>query len=317
MTSAAQVRRILALVPYLQQHPGVAVADVAKVFKVTTRQLRADLRIMWFVGVGPGMLIDVDMDAVESEGVIHLSNAGFLSRPMRFTLDEALSLIVALQTVRGLTTGDLADVVDSAIAKLRRISHTDDTGVQVVVSSGTERVRATLAEAIENGRAVRLEYDGASRGATTEPLADPVRLMTRAGIGYLQAWNNDVAEWRTYRLDRIAAVTVTDQPVGVHPAPPDEDFDWLEHGTAVTLLLDREARWVAEYYPVKSARDTPEGLRVEMSVIDPGWLDALLLRLGGSAAAIEPEPAASARRSAQDVLDCYAAAGLLDPIPGG
>ncbi|WP_028709347.1 helix-turn-helix transcriptional regulator [Propionicicella superfundia] len=310
MTSQEQVRRILALTPYLLQHPGVAVAEVARVFGVTARQVRSDLEVLWMVGPGPGLLTEIDMDALDSEGVIHLSNASFLARPMRFTPDEALSLSVALRTVRELAAGEQAAVVDAAIAKLSGAAPAADEIVQVVLASGREDVRDALNAAIENGQAVRLVYDGARRGSTTEPVVDPAQLYTRDGVGYLRAWSHDAGAWRTYRLDRIAEATPTGRPVGAHPEPPADDTDWLARGTTVTLMLDRPARWVAEYYPVRSVAETPGGLRVELSVLDQGWLDALLLRLGGDATVVEDDAAAAVREAARAALAAYAGAGL-------
>lgn len=312
MTSRAQVRRLMALVPYLQQHPGVTVATVAELFSVTPRQIVADLHIAWMVGLGPGMLIDIDMDALEGEGTIHLTNAEFLSRPTRFTPDEATSLVVALRSVRELAPTELVPAVDSAIAKLRGATSSTDEPVHVYVASGDADTRTVLGRAISDDVAVRLTYDGARRGATTEPTVDPRRLFTRDGVGYLRGWDVEAGDWRTYRLDRIHDVEVTDQPVSPHPAPPAEDEDWLAGGTTVTLLLDHSARWVAEYYPVRRVQDTTDGLQVELSVIDQSWLNALLLRLAGSARVLEPGPAAATQSAARTVLDAYRAAGLLD-----
>src|SRR5690606_10397169 len=98
-----QVRRLLALLPYLLAHPGARVADVARVFGITEKQLIADLGVLWFCGL-PGMMpgdyIEVDMDAVEGEGTIHVSNADYLARPMRLSADEVLGLLVALRVLR-------------------------------------------------------------------------------------------------------------------------------------------------------------------------------------------------------------------------
>lgn len=312
MTSEDQVRRILLLAPYLQKHPGAAIADVARRFGVTARELRADLGVLWMVGPGPGLMTEVDMDALDSEGVIHVWNVALPERPMRFTPDEALSLSVALLTLRELAAGELAAVVDSTLSKLSAVAPAVDESVQVDLAGGSERVRETLTEAITTGRSVRLVYDGARRGATTEPLVDPRLQFTRDGVGYLRAWSHDADDWRTFRLDRIADVTATDRKAGMHPEPAAEAEDWLAGGTTATLLLDRPARWVAEYYPVRSVSETSDGLRVELSVIDQGWLDALVLRLGGDAIVIEDAPASAVRSAAQDVLAAYVAAGLTD-----
>lgn len=72
------------MVPYLQAHPDIGVAEVAADFGITRRQLLADLNVLWMCGLPGGLpddLIEIDMDAAESEGVIHLNNADYLSRP--------------------------------------------------------------------------------------------------------------------------------------------------------------------------------------------------------------------------------------------
>src|SRR4051794_28480805 len=54
--------RLLALVPYLQAHQGILIADAAADFAVTEQQLRRDLQLLWMCGLpghGPGDLIDL------------------------------------------------------------------------------------------------------------------------------------------------------------------------------------------------------------------------------------------------------------------
>lgn len=314
MRSTDQVARILALIPLLQRRPGADVAEVAREFGITPRQLDADLKVIWMIGLpGPGQLIDVDMDALESDGVIHIGNADVLTRPVRFTPDEALGLVVALQSVRALAGDDLAPVVESALAKLQGVSghHAQDT--RVLIASGEQRIRTDLAAAITDRVAVELTYDGAARGGTTQPLVDPERLFVTAGAGYLQAWNREAAAWRTYRLDRIAAVTRTELPAGRHPSPPPAD-EWskrLDEAATVTVELRPAARWVAEYYPVTEVTEITEGtetgdtLRVVLPVVDRDWFVALALRLGPDARVVEPDVAAAVAAAAAATLAQY------------
>ncbi len=69
--SQDQVARLLALLPYLLSHPGAKVKDVARLFRVSERQLVRDLHVLWFSGL-PGLsmgdYIEVDMEAVEGAG---------------------------------------------------------------------------------------------------------------------------------------------------------------------------------------------------------------------------------------------------------
>jgi proteasome accessory factor C len=305
--AADQVTRILSLVPYLLAHDGVSLTEAARAFSVTPRQLKTDLLVIWMVGLpGPGQLFDVDMEAVDEEGVIHLSNVDVLHRPMRFTPDEAWALHVALQNVRALAIGGFADVVDQALTKLS--GTTPAAGdVQIMVARGSDSVREVLQQALDDGVAVRFTYHGAARGSATTPEVDPERLVTRDGVAYLDGWNRALGEWRTYRLDRIDDASALDLPVTDHPAPPPGDADWLSDGEVVTLLLAPPAAWVVEYFPVRSVTPAAGGVLVELSVLDPGWLDALVLRLGGDARVMDEAAAERARRTAADALALYAA----------
>lgn len=292
-TSADQVNRLLALVPYLQAHQGIGVKQAAKAFNITPAQLMRDLQVLWMCGLPgglPGDLIEIDMDAAEEQGTIHLTNAEYLSRPMRFTLDEVMSLVVALRAVAEVSSGETARAVEGALARLESLTG-ESSRVAIRVASGDELVREVLTSAIDQHRRVRLVYDGATRGQTSTPVVDPARIDLRDGAAYLQAWSHERDAWRTYKLDRIASAELLDEPVDDHGPAPDPVAGWFDGaGQQVVLELAPQATWVAEYYPTRGVEQLPDGgLRATMAVADPKWLRALLLRLGGQARAVEPD----------------------------
>jgi proteasome accessory factor C len=144
-------------------------------------------------------------------------------------------------------------------------------------------------------------------------MVDPLRVFVLEGYGYLEAWCYSAKGLRTFRLDRIAAVEVTDTPVDPHDVKLKDLstgwFDALRDAPLVTLELQRWAAWVAEYYPTESVVTHEDGgLTVSLRVTDPAWLRALLLRLGGGARVVAPPGAGdSAAEAAQEALDQYAA----------
>ncbi len=313
MASSEQVNRLLALVPYLQARPdGASLADTAAAFAVSERQVLADLDVLWYCGLPgglPGDLIEVDLEGARG-GWIRLSNADYLSRPLRFSPDEALSLVVALQLVHDMAGPDLTTAVDGALAKLAVAHSALPAPVVVSVASGSAEVRRLLNEAIDSRRVVRLIYDGQTRAETTTPLVEPKRLSVRDGYGYLDAWSLDRDGWRVYRVDRIAAVELLDDVAAERGEAPGFSSGWLDtlpDAAQVTLLLADSATWITEYIPVRSARRTPEGLEVTLLVSDPAWLRAQLLRLGAGVLRVDPaEAAESARQAAREALAHYA-----------
>jgi len=285
------------LVPYLYQREWVDVATVAADFGVSQAQVLRDLEVLVMCGLPGGLpddLIEIDLDVAREEGVIHLRNAP-VRRPLRFTADEAMSLIVAVEAVRETADPVTAAAAESVIGKLSALVGGANPRVSLGVEAGRSDVRSALSEAISQRRQVRLTYDGAARRETTEPVVDPTRIEVRDGVSYLVAWSLPRRRWRTYRLDRIAAVDPTGEQAGDHGAPPVKK-GWFTGARAhvVTLDLDAEAAWVTEYYPNRGTEPLPDGgVRVALPVGDPGWLTGLILRLGPHIRAVDPPTAAT------------------------
>jgi proteasome accessory factor C len=298
-------------------------ADVAAAFGISIQTLQDDLNVLWMCGMPgltPGDLIDIDMDAVESEGKIHLSNADYLPRPLRLSTDEALALVLALRTLREIAGPGRRDAVDRALVKLEAAAGQQPTErAEVSVAAGREEIRARVTEGLQRGKRLDLTYDVASRAETTRRMVDPLRLFVLEGAGYLDAWCYLASDLRTFRLDRMAAVEVTETDAQPHPDVVLKDlsggwFASLRDAPLVSLDLEPWSTWVAEYYPTESISPRPEGgLTVALRVSDPAWLRGLLLRLGGGATVVSPAGAGeSAAEAAREALDQYAALGLAD-----
>ena len=306
--------RLLSLVPYLLARPGIPVAEAAADFGISEKQLRRDLELLWMCGLpgyGPGDLIDLSF-AGDTVTVTH--DAG-MRRPLRLTTTEATALLVALRTL-----ADVPGVADTAAvrragAKVERaVGDAGLRGVAVDLTREEAETTAAVRETLEAGRAMRIVYYTAGRDAVSQRTIDPMRLLIVEGRGYLEAWCRRAEAVRLFRLDRVEDVEVLDDPAAPPPdAQPTDVSEGLfrpsaEHRSAV-LLLEREARWVAEYYPVDDVVELEgERLRVLMRYADPMWLVRLVLGLGGGARLLEPpELVAEVGRRAREALEASAA----------
>lgn len=317
-----QVGRLLTLVPYLNARGAVHLEDAARDLGVTPKRLMADLKVLLMCGLPGGYpddLIDVDLDALESpegDGVIRVSNADYLARPLRLSPTEASAVIVALRALRNGAGAETREVVDRALAKLETAAAEGadvprvDPG-QDAADLDQALLATRLRDAADRHRQVLLTYYVPSRDEESERRVDPRGLVTNSGFTYLDAWCHSAEAPRLFRLDRIRQAEVLDDPIRTEPEAPRDLADGLftrsDDTTRVTLRLEPPARWVVEYYPVEEVRPGPgETTDVDLLVADRRWLDRLLLRLAPHASIVTPaEFSASFTAAAQDALRLY------------
>jgi proteasome accessory factor C len=319
--------RLLALVPYLTARPdGVRVAEAARDFGVSERQLRGDLELLWMCGLpgyGPGDLIDL---AFDGDHVQVTFTAGMV-RPLRLTTDEAVALVVALRTLLDLPGLVERDAVARALAKVSTAagSAVDQAAPVAVSVDAGEQALTVVREALERRRALHLEYYVPSRDERTRRTVDPMRLLLVDGKWYLEAWCRLAEGVRLFRLDRVDDVTILDERAAPPPEAHERNIDngvyQPEPGSpALRLRLDRGARWVADYYPVEavtSVDEPPGGLAVTLRTADLGWARRLVASLGGAAVVDEPaELATEVAADARAALDRYRAEDDSAPAAG-
>lgn len=311
---ADRLPRLLSLVPYLIARPGIPIAEAATDFGISERQLRRDLELLWMCGLpgyGPGDLVDLSF---AGDTVTVTEDAG-MRRPLRLTTAEATALLVALRTL-----GDVPGVVDTAsvrraTAKIEQAVGDAGTAGMAMDAPPTPREEQAATTAVRGAlsaeRALRIRYYTAGRDAVSRRTIDPMRLLIIDGRGYLEAWCRRAEAVRLFRLDRVEDVEVLDEPAAPPAGAQPTDLSAglfrpsAEHRVAV-LLLERAARWVAEYYPVDEVVEDeldPGRVRVRLRYADPDWLVRLVLGLGSGARVLEPPELADAvGRRAQEAL---------------
>lgn len=306
---AERLPRLLSLVPYLIARPGVPIAEAAADFGISEKQLRRDLELLWMCGLpgyGPGDLVDLSF----AGGTITVTEDAGMRRPLRLTTAEATALLVALRTL-----ADMPGVVDTAAvrratAKIERaVGDAGPAGLAVDMTRVEADTTAAVRDALAAGRALRITYYTAGRDAVSQRTVDPMRLLIVEGRGYLEAWCRNAEAVRLFRLDRVEDVELLDEPAAAPPdAEPTDISEGLfqpraEHRYAV-LQLEREALWVAEYYPVDEVVELEgDRARVLLRFADPDWLVRLVLGLGGAARVLEPQELADAvGRRAREAL---------------
>jgi proteasome accessory factor C len=293
-----RMARLLALVPYLIARPGVRIDEAAADFGVTARQLRKDLELLWMCGLpgyGPGDLIDLSF---EGDTITVTFDAG-MNKPLRLTGAEATALLVALRALAETPGVADTDAVRRALAKVEAAAgQAQPAGVVVGLTApeaeATAEVRETVRDALSRRRALWIRYYTASRDEITERTVDPMRALLVEGRNYLEAWCRYAQDVRLFRLDRIDAIEVLDEPAAPPPYAEPTDvsaglFQPEANQRTATLVLEPDARWISEYYAVDEVTELDGGrCRVVMRYTDPTWMARLVIGTGGQAVVRQP-----------------------------
>jgi len=214
-----RLRRLLYLVPYVAKHPdGVAVEDLARMVGVDRSELLEDLDMLNEVGPPDGDPGEYLLVSVE-EGRVFVDLAQRLTRPLRLTPAEGCSLLLGIRTLRATGIAPFDDALAAAERKLLAALGRD-AGEAEALATGTvvaepDRVvgqhLATLVTAARKKTTVEIDYVSASRHQAEHRALDPYGIVHHAGSWYVVGHCHVRGDTRTFRLDRIAALSLTDR----------------------------------------------------------------------------------------------------------
>jgi proteasome accessory factor C len=276
-----RLRRLLALLPWLADHPGSTVTEISERFGISPTQLLDDLNVVWMVGIPPytpDQLIDLEIE----DDRVTVNLGSYFRRPLRLTPDQALALVAAGQSLVSVPGTDPEGPLARGLAKLADALQLDP-GQAMAVHLG-DAATATLERlrtAIRDGRQVRIDYYSFGRDERSERDVDPHRVWAEGGSWYLAGHCHKAEGSRVFRLDRMAEVQVLDEEATTRPSTATGVFNPNAEDPTVVLDLDPEAGWVLDYYPHGPAEAREDGhVEVELPVASTRWLEQLLVRLG-------------------------------------
>ncbi|MFY1865138.1 helix-turn-helix transcriptional regulator [Achromobacter xylosoxidans] len=275
----ASSNRLLRLLSLLQTRRHWAGGELAQTLEIHPRTLRRDI----------DRLRELGYPIQASSGVAggYAFRAGNALPPLLLDDDEALTVAITLRTAATGSVGGAEEAALRALVKLEqvmpaRLRHKVDalrTALVPVPRAGPlidASQLAALAAACRDQLRVHFDYtDG--RGQATSRQVEPQGLAHTGYRWYLVAWDPARADWRTFRLDRIAGAVTP----GAHfaPRPPPDGGD----------LRAYVARSVGQAANGEEARIVLHATRAAMTARIPaavGEIDALdddrcLLRCSG------------------------------------
>lgn len=306
MSAAADVERLLILVPWLLERPGAHVDEIAQVFQVTAEQIRRDLALLDFCGL-PGLrggdLFDVTI--LNDRATIDLADE--LRRPLKPTASEALRLVLLVDAVR-IALNDTAPALTSASTKLRQMLALPKNRLDLVTESGEEHAVRTVQAAIAKGLQLRFRYLGRVDLAPKQRHVDPVRIHIVDGSWYLEAFDHDRQDGRIFLTDRMAEIEILRTPAIHHEleslAPA---YRRSADDLTVELRIQPPGRWILEHLDVLDVFTEPAGTLVATFTTNAvPHVIRLVFMAGGTVTVTKPDTLSDEiARIAADMLTLY------------
>ena len=300
--AAVRLRRLLTIIPWIVDHQGSSLDELAARFGIRVAELERDLELIPFCGLPPytpDRLIDCEI----VDGRVFLRFAEYFARPLSLTPNEGFALLAAGQALLAVPG---ADPNGSLAAALGKLAGALGAGDGMAIEIGPASYLAPLRAAAEAGEKVEIDYYTFGRDEMTTRVIDPRAVFAAAGQWYVDAWCHRAGDDRLFRVDRVRGVRPTgekfDRPDGGEARPRGELFHPRPSDRRVTLLLQPSAAWVPESYPMETVEEMADGrLKVVLVASERAWLERLLLRLGPAVEVVDPaevrvEAAEAARR---------------------
>lgn len=298
-TAAAQLRRILHIIPQLAEDREIPLGEVAEKVGVSPAVLLKDLKSLTerfdTGGFSDGLSLFIEDDCVSL-------NSNHFRRPMRLTRSELRALELGLAMLQVELPPDERAAAENARAQIAKVvvklpatwdefeSHYLETGAE-----GSE-VLPILRSAFTAQKQVRISYQKPDDESPSERTICPYSFVVANGKWYVIGYCNKSVGVRVFRLDRIR-----------HAAPADNGYtvpatfkvaEFTSHGRAFSERADRSmtvryspriARWIAER---EEGIAQPDGSYiVEHPLAEMSWGIRHVLQYGSDAEVLAPPEA--------------------------
>ena len=295
--------RALDLVPYLLEHQGISIPELAAAFSVSEKQINEDLVLIHMCGL-PGYTPLELIDMYYEDGYVTVSDPQSFKKPRSMNKIEMTSLLVSLDLLKSLRTDDVANEIEALKLKLQANMRFENPFVVVQDLENTEMIE-TLELAISKSTLLRIGYASGTKDSTSIRDILPMEIYVANGSTYLDAWCQTSKGDRTFRLDRILSYegiegTVIDQT-------PDKKVELVD-SSAIELLVSKGARnFIEDNRAIIHQIEDGEQVRIELNPIDHEWLVRTILGFGGQIVVSKPkELALEVKARAQAIKESYA-----------
>lgn len=217
MDSSERLKRLILELPWLSKNKSVTIDQFCKTFSISQEQAVKDLTLLTFVGPSQfgGDLVDIQI----SDEIITVVDNQKHGNSMRFTPEELMVLIASLNL---LIQGDQTNLtLKSLNDKIISVFYKETSEKQ----NKYENILIVLQNSIESKKLINMDYIDGRNYVKQNLLIKVLAIDDMGGFKYLQGIDCKSNSTKSYRLDRILRVSLSDE----------------KHDTASNSLVDRES----------------------------------------------------------------------------
>jgi len=299
----SQMERIYKLDRLLRRRRPPSKHEILEMFEISPAQFKRDLEYM---RNRLGAPVTFDMEA----GGYRYTAEEFNLPGLWFTEREVYSLLLMHSLLDQLQPGFVREQLGPFKDKLRALLGKSGRGSKSIL----ERMQVQAApqrpiepehfqaicDATLRRKKLRMRYYSRSRGAESDRVISPQRVIYYRGNWYLDAWCHEKEAARRFAIDAVRLVSVLEEPALDVAAGEDQGygiFSGPAENIAVLHFDAVAARWVAEeeWHPQQRASALPDGgLQLEVPYSNPQEILMDTLRHGPHVEVVSPASLRSA-----------------------
>ena len=267
MDSSERLKRLILELPWLSKNKSVTIDQFCKTFSISQEQAVKDLTLLTFVGPSQfgGDLVDIQI----SDEIITVVDNQKHGNSMRFTPEELMVLIASLNL---LIQGDQTNLtLKSLNDKIISIFYKETSEKQ----NKYENILNVLQNSIESKKLINMDYIDGRNYVKQNLLIKVLAIDDMGGFKYLQGIDCKSNSTKSYRLDRILRVSLSDEKYDIasNSLVDRESFD-------VNIVAPYWKKSIIEKFNLDNVQYENNTLDFHLTFFDLNFVKTLIYSLG-------------------------------------
>ncbi|MGI9195379.1 MAG: helix-turn-helix transcriptional regulator [Candidatus Nanopelagicus sp.] len=201
-TAAVRAIRTMDLIPYILEHPGISINQLAGIFNVTEKEIEKDLQLAFMCGL-PGYTPYELIDLTYEEGVVSIIDPQVLNKPRNFSSSERVVIALGLQILKEINVGN-PENLEKIVNLNSKFTASQNVDQHFMNEQDLSFPFLNLVkQALFEERVVFFDYQSVSKDVLSNRKVLPHKLFLQNGNLYLSGYDLSAHSDRIFKADQI------------------------------------------------------------------------------------------------------------------